>query len=62
MRLLQNCKYTFGDQFLQKTKLLTPWYMCFKFIIIRDKGLKKNNDRLTVVRNMMAENSIVKPN
>ena len=62
MMLLQNCKYTFGAQFLQKAKLPTPWYMCFKFIIIRDKRLKKNNDRLAVVRNMMAENIILKPN
>ena len=57
-RLLQNCKYTFGDQFLQKAKLPTPWYMCFKSIIIRDKRLKKHNDRLAVVKNIMAENII----
>jgi hypothetical protein len=35
--LLANCKKNFGDLFLQKASLHTPWYLCFRCLTIRER-------------------------
>lgn len=35
--LLLKCKENFGDTFLQKARLHTPWYLAFRCITIRDR-------------------------
>ena len=60
--LLQDCKDTFGDQFLQKADLHVPWYICFRTMVVRDRTLKKNNNRIAIVRSAMPHKVILKPN
>jgi len=40
----------FGSQFLQKAKLQVPWYLSFRSLVLTEKELKKNNDRIAIVR------------
>ena len=47
---IKDCKVNFGDQFLQRAQLHTPWYLCFRTLVIRDKELKKNKNIIAVVR------------
>ena len=35
--LLDECKTNFGDQFLSKANLHTPWYLSFRTIVVREK-------------------------
>lgn len=60
--LLNECKINFGDTFLHKAELHTPWYLSFRSIVLRDKELKRNNNRLAVVRSAVAEKIILHPN
>ena len=60
--LLTECKDNFGEQFLQKAKLHTPWYLSFRCLVVREKELKRNKNRLAVIRNASAEKIIVHPN
>ena len=48
--LITDCKNNFGEQFLQQAKLHTPWYLSFRTITIRERELRKNNDRLAIIR------------
>ena len=60
--LLQDCKDTFGDLFLQKAKLNTPWYLSFRTITMRERTLKRNSNRLAIVRSAICDKVILKPN
>ena len=40
----------------------TPWYLAFRCISLRTKELKKNKDRLAVVRSAHKSNIILGPN
>lgn len=46
--LLEECKSNFGDQFLQKTDLHVPWYLCFRTMVVRDSTLHQNKNRKAV--------------
>ena len=59
---MDQCKDNFGDQFLQKAKLHTPWYLSFRAIAIRQRELKKNMNRLAIIRCASAQKIILKPN
>jgi len=48
--VIQDCHKTHGQQYLQRCKLKTPWYLAFRCIAIREKELKKNSDRLGLIR------------
>jgi len=60
--LLEKCKDSFGQQFLQKAKLKTPWYLSFRTIVLRDKELKKNNDRIAILRSAIPCKIMLQPN
>lgn len=60
--LLKECKENFGNQFLQKADLFTPWYLSFRAILIREKGLQRNKNRLAIVRSAALQKIILKPN
>lgn len=48
--IIKDCKTLHGDQFLQKANLQTPWYLSLRCLTIRQRELKKNKNRLAVVR------------
>ena len=60
--LLQGCAETFGCQFLQKAGLFTPWYLCFRAIILRHRELALNKNRIAIIRSDMLEKIVLHPN
>ena len=59
---MTDCKSKFGDNFLQRAGLFTPWYLCFRTIVVRDRELRKNNNRIAVIRCAETSKVILKPN
>lgn len=60
--LISDSKNHHGDRYLQKANLTTPWYLTFRAIAVRDKQLKRNKDRIAVVRNAEVGNITIGPN
>ena len=60
--LLDDCRQTFGVSFLQKANLHTPWYLSFRSLVVRDKELKRNRNRLAIIRSAAADRIILRPN
>lgn len=60
--LIDNCRENYGERFVQTAALYTPWFLAFRSMAYQEKTMKKNNNRLAIVRS--AENSkiIIKPN
>ncbi|XP_053372981.1 uncharacterized protein LOC123532109 [Mercenaria mercenaria] len=60
--LVEECKNNFGEQFLQKSNLHVPWYLCFRTIVLRKKKLQQNKNRIAIVRSAVPHKVLVKPN
>lgn len=60
--LIGSCRENFGERFVQTAALYTPWFLAFRSMAYQEKTMKRNNNRLAIVRS--AENSkiIIKPN
>ena len=39
-----------GERFLQISNLTTPWYLSFRCILLRERELQKNNNRIGLIR------------
>jgi len=59
---LNKCKNSCGNQFLQKANLFTPWYLSFRTMVLRDKELKRNHNRIAIIRSSISERMLLKPN
>ena len=60
--LMDNCKIIHGQQYLQCANLHTPWFLAFKAITVRDRELRRNKNRLAIVRCAENTNIILGPN
>lgn len=60
--LMKQCQENFGTQFLQRAKLQTPWYLCFRTMVLTDREVRKNDGRIAVVRSDVSSRIIIKPN
>ena len=60
--LVNICKRQHGENFLQKADLHTPWFLAFRCISVRNRELKRNKDRIAVVRSAESANVILGPN
>ena len=60
--LMNDCKSSYGDQFLQKANLFTPWYLSFRSLVIRQKEPRKNKNRLAIVRSALPQKVSINPN
>jgi len=60
--LVNSCKQQYGERFLQTTNLTTPWYSSFRCILLREKELTKNNNRLAVIKSAETKNITIPPN
>jgi hypothetical protein len=49
--ILQNVHQLNGDKYLQNADLTTPWYLTLRCITLQEKELKKNKNRLALVKN-----------
>ena len=61
-QLISECKNNHGEKYLQTAKLHTPWYLAFRCISIREKELRRNKDRLAIIRSAQNYNIILGPN
>ena len=59
---LSDCKEHFGEQFLQKAHLFTPWYLCFRSMVITDRELKRNKNTIAFIMCAEEQKIILKPN
>ena len=48
--LLLHCKSELGENFLQNSALHTSWYLAFRCMVVRQRELKKNKNRLAFIR------------
>ena len=55
------CREKFGDKFLQVAKLTYPWYNCFKTLVIRERTLKQNKNKLGIIKSAMPCKITLKP-
>ena len=59
---MNECHENFGEQYLQRAHLHTPWYLSFRAITIREKELRRNNHRIAVVKCAIVEKLTIQPN
>lgn len=59
---LDNCRQEFGPLFLQKAALQTPWFLAFRCMVVRDRELRKNKDKLAIIRSASDQKVLIKPN
>ena len=60
--LLQDCKDNHEPQYLQRAGLHTPWYLCFRVMVLREKKLEQNNGKIGVVKCASAQKITLHPN
>ena len=56
--LIDNVTKTYGERHLQLSNFTTPWYLKFRAMHLTDRGLRRNNFRIGLVRS--AENGIIR--
>lgn len=54
---LNDVQQQYGMNFLQKAKMFTPWYLTFRTMVLQQKELRRNNNRLGIIKS--AENHCV---
>ena len=59
---LRNCKETLGVNFLQNAALHTCWYLAFRCMVIRERELKRNKNRLAIIRSAETQNITIPAN
>ena len=60
--LMKSCKDKFGERYLQKAELHTPWYLSFRCMHIRETTLKRTKNRLGIVRSAERKTILIHPN
>lgn len=60
--LLIQCKNNFGETFLQRASLHTPWYLAFRCLTLQQRELRRNKDRIAIVRSAEPAMIIIGPN
>ena len=58
----KDCKLQHGDQYLQRANLTTPWYLSLRCLSIRQRELKKNKNRIAIVRSAETKRLTIGPN
>ena len=60
--LLLHCKSKIGENFLQNAALHTSWYLAFRSIVIRERELRRNKNRLALIRSAEQKQITIPPN
>ena len=58
----KDCKAQHGEQYLQRANLKTPWYITLRCLAIRQRELKKNKNRIAIVRSAETTKLTIGPN
>ena len=59
--LIQDCKHTHEERYLQTARIHTPWYIAFRAIKVREKALSRNKNRVAIVRSAEAGRIVLGP-
>lgn len=54
-----NCRKTYGDRYLQKAQLSTPWMLAFRCMAIQERALNHADGRLGVVKCATTERIVI---
>lgn len=60
--LLDDCRTEHGTQFLQRAKLVTPWYTAFRCMSLRERELRRNKSKLGTIRSAETQRIQIGPN
>lgn len=60
--IVKDCKIQHGEQYLQKANLQTPWYLSMRCMSVRQRELRRNKNRLAVVRSAESAKFTIGPN
>nr|ATA66765.1 Pol [Haliotis discus hannai] len=60
--VLESCREAVGPNFLQHSKMHTPWYLAFRCIVLQDKELIRNDGKLGLMRSCETSRLVVPPN
>ena len=60
--IVKDCKTQHGEQYLQKANLQTAWYLSIRCMSVRQKELRRNKNRLAVVRSAESAKLTIGPN
>ena len=58
----KDCKAQHGEQYLQRANLKKPWYITVRCLAIRLRELKKNKNRIAIVRSAETTKLTIGPN
>ena len=60
--IIETLKNEHGERFLQISNLTTPWYLSFRCILLRERELQKNNNRIGLIRTDGTKSITITPN
>ena len=60
--LLENVQEKFGSKCLQEKQISAPWKLSFKSLLLKEKELQKNNNRLGIVKSAHQHCITIRPN
>lgn len=60
--LLTDIHTNYGDRYLQTAKLHTPWYLAFRSMTLQAKELRKQQNRLGIVKSAEVRPVVIPPN
>ncbi|MCU7801000.1 MAG: retroviral-like aspartic protease family protein, partial [gamma proteobacterium symbiont of Lucinoma myriamae] len=58
---LDMCKQKYGDKMLQDAQLFTPWFLCFRTMLLQEKELKRHKNVLGYVKSAESKSIIIPP-
>ena len=59
---MNECHENFGDQYLQRAQLFSPWYLSFRSMSIRAKKLQQNKGKLGIFKSAATRKITIHPN
>ena len=59
---MTDVKQRYGPRFLQDAELHTPWFMTFRCLLLREKELRKRDNRLAIVKSAEGKTIRIPPN
>lgn len=60
--LLVDVQKQYGTNFLQKAKMFTPWYLTFRTMVLKQRELRRNNNRLGIIKSAENHCVLIPPN
>ncbi|KAL5019205.1 hypothetical protein ScPMuIL_004927 [Solemya velum] len=59
---MTKCQQLCGDKLLQHSSLSSAWHLAFKSLMMRERHLRRNKNRIALVRSAQKQNFVIQPN